>query len=293
MRYYFIVNPISGSGRGESAFNQARALLDEAHADYGFAFTTHKGHAIELTRTALDSGEKCIIAVGGDGTAQEVASVLAGSDAIMGLLPFGTGNDFARAVGLSKEVDDAVHTLLRSQVRPVDGALANDRFFINVAGFGFDVDVVMYTEKYKSRFNGMMPYMLGVLKALTHLKPVDMEYTLDGRVQSVRALLVDACNGTYFGGGMNLAPHASVFDGKLDICIVKAVNIPLFLMLLPKYIKGKHLGSKHILYFKTDSVTVTTHGQSMLNLDGELGSTTPVVFRVVKQALNFIVGEVN
>ena len=291
MRYYFIVNPISGSGRGEKLFSEARKILDHRGVDYDYALTARKGHAPELARRALCAGETCIVAVGGDGTTQEVASVLAGTDAVMGLLPFGTGNDFARAVGLNKDVESAVGHLLRHEVRKVDGAYANDSFFVNVAGFGFDVDVVLYTEKYKKRFNGMLPYMLGILQALAHLHPVEMTITVEGEARPYRALMMDACNGIYFAGGMKVAPQASALDGILDISVMKAMSIPAFLMLLPRFIKGEHLSSPRFDYFKAERVEVQTREETMLNLDGELGTSTPVVFRAAKGALNFIVGD--
>ena len=293
MRYYFIVNPISGSGRGATAFMEARELMDKADMDYGFAYTEYKGHAIELARAAIEAGERSIIAVGGDGTTQEVASVVMGTDAVMGLFPFGTGNDFAAAAGLPRDAAGALEALIKYDVRPIDTAMANDRFFINVAGFGFDVDVVVNTEKYTKKYNGMLPYMLGVLKAALHLRPISVEMEYDGKTVNERALLFSVCNGTQFAGGMKLAPLASPFDGTLDICILRAISLPQFLWLLPRYIAGKHLDSPHISYFKTDSISVRSDIQSTLNLDGELYGSTPVDFTIRKQALNFIVGEVD
>lgn len=293
MRFYFIVNPISGSGRGKRAFLEAKELMDAAGLDYGFVYTEYKRHAVELAKTALEAGEKNIIAVGGDGTTQEIASVLEGTDAVMGLFPFGTGNDFAAAVGLTGEVQNAVDALMCYDVRKVDAAMANDAFFVNVAGFGFDVDVVVNTEKYKKKFIGMLPYMLGVLEAALHLRTMPLKLTHDGECEELTAVLFSACNGIRFGGGMNLAPASSVFDGTMDICVLKKVNLIQFLLLLPRYVKGKHLDSPHIRYFKTADITVDTDYESTLNLDGELASNTPVRFRVKPAALNFIVGGVD
>ena len=116
-RYYCIVNPISGSGRGKREFGHARALLDAAGANYAFAFTEYHLHAKELARAALASGERCIVAVGGDGTVNEIASVLQGTDAAMGILPFGTGNDFSQALHIPQDTAGAVAALLAASPR--------------------------------------------------------------------------------------------------------------------------------------------------------------------------------
>lgn len=285
-RYYCIVNPISGSGRGKREFERARALLDAAGANYAFAFTEYHLHAKELARAALASGERCIVAVGGDGTVNEIASVLQGTDAAMGILPFGTGNDFSQALHIPQDTAGAVAALLAASPRRVDAARANDAFFINVSGFGFDVDVVRYTEKYKKHANGMLPYMLGVLQALLHLKPIPVRVEPEGGACfDTTALLFSACNGTQFAGGMRLAPLSDPADGMLDICILKGIGRIAFLRLLPRYVRGEHLNSKHILYFKARRVTAVAAPGLPLNLDGELGSATPVTFEALPGAL--------
>lgn len=288
-RYYCIVNPVSGSGRGKREFEHACALLDAAGADYAFAYTEYHAHAKELARAALAAGERCIVAAGGDGTVNEVASVLANTDAAMGVLPFGTGNDFSQALGIPKDTAGAVAALLEAPPRQVDAARANDAFFINVSGFGFDVDVVRYTEKYKKRFNGMLPYMLGVMQSLLHLRPIPVRVEPEGSESfDTTALLFSACNGTQFAGGMHLAPLADPADGLLDICILKGIGRIAFLRLLPRYIKGEHLGSKHIVYFKARRVTAVPEPGLTLNLDGELGSATPVTFEALPGALRVL-----
>ena len=288
-RYYFIVNPVSGSGRGKQEFLRACALLDAAGAEYSFAYTEYHAHAKELARAALDAGERCIVAVGGDGTLNEVASVLANTGVTLGLLPFGTGNDFSQALRIPQDTAGAVDILLTASSRRVDAARANDAFFVNVSGFGFDVDVVHYTEKYKKRFNGMLPYMLGVMQSLLRLHPVPVRVEPEqGEAFDTTALLFSACNGTQFAGGMHLAPLSDPADGLLDICILKGIGRIAFLRLLPRYIKGEHLSSKHIVYFKARRVTAMTNAGLTLNLDGELGSQTPVTFEAMPGALTVL-----
>ena len=129
------------------------------------AFRERKINRIILTRPAVEAGERCVIAVGGDGTVNEVASVLVNTGVVMGVLPFGTGNDLARVAGFPEDPEAAVDTLLAGRTRRMDAGMANDRFFLNVSGFGFDVDVLVNTERYKEKYNGMLPYPV----SYTHL----------------------------------------------------------------------------------------------------------------------------
>ncbi len=288
-RYYFIVNPISGSGRGRRYFARAEALLRERGVEYEAVYTERPRHSVELAGAAAAAGEKRIVAVGGDGTVNEVAFALAGTGIPMGILPSGTGNDFSQALHIPQDVEGAVKALLSASPRQVDAARANGGFFVNVSGFGFDVDVVRYTEKYKRRMNGMLPYLLGVMQSLLHLKPIPVRVTPEeGESFDTTALLFSACNGTQFAGGMRLAPLSDPADGLLDVCILKGVGRIAFLRLLPRYIKGGHLGSRHIVYFKARRVTVEAPAGMALQLDGELGGVTPVAFEALPGVLTVL-----
>ena len=289
--FYFIVNPIAGSGKSKVEFETVQQLLKARGIPYRFDYTARRLHASDLARDAVARGERTIICVGGDGTAREVATALIHTDAVMGILPFGTGNDFASAIGMPTNPQAAVEALLTASVEFVDAATANGVPFLNVAGSGFDVDVIIYTEKFKKRFNGMLPYMMGVFQALLHLSPIAITMEANGETYHERALLFDACNGNRFAGGMHLAPLASPQDGLLDICVLRAVSVPRFLYLLPKYIRGKHLDprySRYFLYFKAPSATVTTSSENMLNMDGDLDSFTPATFQVLPKALHML-----
>ena len=286
---HFIVNPVSGSGRAKKDFERVRAMLDEAGVQYTCAYTDHPKHAVELTKAAVAEGAGVIVAVGGDGTVNEVASVLGGTDVILGILPFGTGNDFSQAFRIPKDTEGAVQALLNGVPRKVDAARGNGCPYINVAGFGFDVDVVKYTEKYKKRLNGMLPYLLGIFQSLMHLKPVTVTITPDeGEPFEEDILLFAACNGVQYAGGIRISPLADPADGLLDICLVRSVKLLRLLKLLPTVIKGKHLSSPHIVYFKARKVEVDAPAGMELDFDGELSGSTPVTFEVMPGALTLL-----
>lgn len=288
MKYYFIVNPVAGSGRSGEWFTQAAAELTRRGIDYSFDYTTGKDNATALARAAIERGEEAVVSVGGDGTAREVAAGLAGTGVSMGIFPFGTGNDFASALGLRVDAIGAMEDLLCARPTPIDAAMANDKLFINAAGTGFDVDVIRNTEKFKRRFNGMLPYMLGIIQSILHLKQYRFTITANGETFCEEGILIDACNGTRLAGGIKAAPVALQNDGLLDVCLVKKLNRLGVLRELPKVVMGRHLESPHVRYFKAAEIRLESDKDTVLDLDGELGSSTPVTFKILPGALRLL-----
>lgn len=290
-RFYFIVNVLAGGGRCGKCFEQAEEELKSRGVAYDRVETRYRRHAVELAKAAYESGERNIVAVGGDGTVNEVASALAGTDAVMGVLPFGTGNDLSKVLCLPTEPKAAVDMLLKGNVRRMDAGDVNGEFFINVAGFGFDVDVLLCMEKYKKRFKGMIPYLFGIMDALAHLKALPLKLHLkDGTVKEISAVLIAVGNGAYIGGGMKAVPEADPFDALFDVCVVHQVSRLKFIRLLPRFIKGKHLGLDVVEYFRAESLYVEGPEESIINIDGELDSHAPARFTLAREAVNMIVG---
>ena len=174
---YFIVNPVSGSGLAAQKFKEVSKLLEAKGVDFSFDYTAAPRHATALAKAAIERGKRLIAAVGGDGTVNEVAAATIGTDAVLAVLPFGTGNDFTKVMGFAKDVEGAADTIFNGTVKNADAAEVNGRPFINVAGLGFDVAVLKATEKFKNKYNGMLPYMLGIIDTLSHLKT--MPLTID------------------------------------------------------------------------------------------------------------------
>lgn len=288
-RLFFIVNPVAGIDRAAEGFEKVRKMLDEKGIEYAFDFSDHKGHATEIAKEAVQRGEKTIIAVGGDGTVNEVAAALCNTGVTMGILPFGTGNDLAKVLKLPTDPDDALEVILEGHHRCMDAGMANDRFFINVAGFGFDVDVLISTEKYKKRFRGMIPYLMALVTTLSHLRKLHMKFEDGERRWEKDCIIISVGNGTHFGGGMKAVPFADPFDGLLDVSIIQTMKMPRLLTLLPSFMKGKHTGVKYVEYFRTKEITVICPEGGLVNCDGELGGGMPVTFRVLPGAINMLV----
>ncbi|MBR4906405.1 MAG: diacylglycerol kinase family lipid kinase [Clostridia bacterium] len=285
-RYCLIANRTSGSGSAGAYIDRVKELLAARGVDFDIRETQRPGHATELAKAAVDEGFDVITVVGGDGTLRETAMSVVHTDRVLGLLPCGTGNDYARALGIPTDPEAALDILLNGETRTVDAGMANDQVFFNIAGFGFDVDVLDYTEEFKPKCrNGETAYRLGCLKAVLGLKLRKSTLTFpDGTIEQ-NVLMAAAGVGTHFGGGMNVLPESDMSDGLLDVCVAHDVKRLGVLKLLPRFIKGKHIGLKCITYRKTTEVTVVCDPVSRIEVDGERMDGTPVTFRVLPGAL--------
>lgn len=288
MHPYFIVNPIAGGGRALDLFECVKQILSEKRIDFSYSLTCKAKESAQLANRAYSEGERLIIAVGGDGTVSEVVSALYDKpDATMGIFPFGTGNDFARTLGLPSNADKLVELLLSGRTRNIDVGLANDTPYVNVAGLGFDVDVILNTDKYKKRFRGMLPYVFGIINTMFRLNRIPATVLANGVKWEGRMLICAVGNGRYIGGGMDALPNADSSDGLFDVCLIESVSFFTFLTLLPSFIKGKHLGKKPCRYFRASEVTINCDPRP-LQLDGEIGLSSPVTFKILPSALRVV-----
>lgn len=282
----FIVNPVAGSRRCIELFERAKAVFEKKTMSFECFFTDYHGHAEELAANALARGIETIVAVGGDGTVREVASALCEKGAALGILPFGTGNDLASALSIPTEPEAAAELILSGEARATDLGKANGRVFTNVCGLGFDADVLARTEKHKKGRTGMLPYLLGIMDAVLHKRRVRAHISIDGGAeQELDALIITACNGKRFGGGMLVAPEAKYDDGLFDICMAKYLGFFRLITLLPCFIKGKHINKKQVIYTRAKRITVRTDGENTVQLDGELIEKTPLNCEIVAGAV--------
>lgn len=290
MKPVFIVNPVAGTSLCEKQFAEAEEQLKAAGAEYTVRFSEYPGHSVELAKQALAEGRRFIVAVGGDGTVNEIASVLAGVPEVkFGILPFGTGNDLASALGIPTEPKAAAELILNGKAAPCDIGAANGRIFANICGLGFDVDVLRSVDKHKKGHQGMLPYLIGIMDALRHRTKVHARITLDGgETMELDAMMITICNGTRFGGGIRIAPEAKADDGLFDVCIIKWIKLHTVLHLLPKAINGKHLGKKPVLYMRAKKVEVVTSEELLCETDGETVLTTPLKCEIIPGALNIV-----
>ena len=283
---FFIVNPVAGSGKCNALFSECETILRERGIEFIVKKTEYKGHAVKIAEDAIKNGEKFIIAAGGDGTVNEISSVICQNPNVkLGILPFGTGNDLSGVMNLPSEPEAAIDLLLSGEAKYIDMGIANGTKFTNVCGIGFDVDVLINTERHKKGRKGMLPYFLGIVDSLFHRKKVHAKIKTDSIQYEGDIIISVAGNGKRFGGGMLVNPDAEVDDGLFDLCIVRWVSLFTFLRLLPLFIKGKHKNKAPVTNIRTQSFTIETDSECIVELDGELIEKTPFVLGVILLAV--------
>jgi len=225
MNVFAIVNPLSGAGADPDVAAERVALLTERFATEGVAGTVHlterRHHATDLARAAVASGAAIVIAWGGDGTINEVASVVAGSGSAMGVIPAGSGNGFAHELGLPCDPHAAVDVILRGRDTLIDVGELDGRSFFNIAGIGVDAVIA---EQFNTRAmgrRGMGPYVAIGLREAFRYRAARYRIVLDGEEVHSHALLIAFANGREYGNGIRLAPHARMDDGKLEAVVVE------------------------------------------------------------------------
>lgn len=288
-----IYNPVSGGGCGRTTFEKLAETLMERNIDFTEYASAEQGAPERLARQAMIDGAKKILALGGDGTVREVAQAVAGTDAILCVIPCGSGNDLVRTLNIPTDPVAALDIALNGKLHLMDAGKANGKWFFNVGGCGFDVDVLINEKKFHGiAKNGSVAYYLALLKSILRLNLRESVITWpEGSIRS-KMLIVAAGNGAYFGGGMCICPGADPFDGKLDCCIIHGVrwyNIPF---ILPKFLSGKHIADKkHVLYFRTTEIAIDCSPSSEIELDGEIMPGSPVKFEIVPKAIRVMAGE--
>jgi diacylglycerol kinase (ATP) len=265
-----IVNPIAGSGYADTVGKKVNAVLDARGVEHTMLYTAGVGHATQLARDASRQGVNTVLSVGGDGTLNETAAGLVGTRTALGVIPAGTGNDFAKAIGTPAKWDDALDFALSHPALPVDTGVINGSFFINVCGAGFDVMVLDYALTAKKHMRGIWPYLYGVVAAIRAFKPFDMLVEIGDEIKMKgRYMLCSIANGRYIGGGIPIMPAAEVDDGLLDVMVVDTLpnwRIPFY---LPALLGGTLFKKKIAHHYRVLRCTLTSPGMR-LNLDGEI-----------------------
>ncbi|MCF7857963.1 MAG: diacylglycerol kinase family lipid kinase [Candidatus Cloacimonetes bacterium] len=272
-KWFFIVNPTAGRGRTGKKINELVTSLNQHKFDFEIELTKSPGHGTKLTKDAILNGSHNIIAVGGDGTLNEIVNgvMLSGKadEVCIGCVPEGGGNDFSTNFHLSSNINKAVNTLQKYKKQKVDIGKIEDKYFINSLGIGFDARVAIISNRIK-HLNGLPRYLAAVLKALISLKMFKAEIKIDTGIINEPFLLLSVGNGQSAGGGFLLTPEARVDDGLLDICFISTVNRRRVLKLLPSAIKGKHLKEPEVVIHQTRKIEISSDKALPLYFDGEL-----------------------
>lgn len=241
--------------------------------------TWEKGDGIRFAREGATRGVDAVVAVGGDGTINEVLNGLDGSDVPLGIVPLGTANDFARQVGIPEDADHAMDVVLRRPPRTIDTAELNGRRFLNVSSGGVAAEATAETPTEAKEQLGPLAYAITGVRKLADLQPRRAHITAPGVDLNCEFLIFAVGNARITGGGTRITPRALVTDGLIDLCIVEAMPRADFAKLLLRVKKGEHLDEARVRYLQLPSLTIAADGPLTVNVDGEPSEATTLSYR--------------
>jgi YegS/Rv2252/BmrU family lipid kinase len=292
-----LVNPSAGGGRGGRLLPAVHAKLAGLGLDVRVERTREIGHARELAREGAHGGET-VVCLSGDGMIGAVADVLRElPDAVLGVLPGGRGNDFARVLGIPLDPVRACETIAAGKRRPVDLGEVAGKAFVGIASVGFDSEANRIANQAPARL-GNLVYLYGALRALAAWRPVRFQITLtgtselqpEGRSYAFTGYTVGACNSQSYGGGMRAAPNALLDDGKLDVIVLEDVSKPRFLTrVLPRVFSGNHLDEDCVKSFRASEVWISADRALTLYADGDPIAELPARIRALPGAVSVLV----
>ena len=280
-----ICNPTAGNGRGKKEGLKINETLRKRGRECRLLLTEYPGHATALAKKAWEDGAELVLSVGGDGTAYEVASGLLGSAVPLGIIPAGTGNDFVKTIGVPMQPEKALEHVLSHPAKKTDVGEMNGKMFLNEIGTGFDVSVLDYAAKAKKYCRGLLPYLYGVVKTLFRFRSIPITFSVDGGESvTLDAFVAGAANGGMIGGGIPIAPEATVDDGLLDVVIVEKVERKKLISRLIGLMQGKILSFPETRFFRASSVSFSAPDMRV-NVDGEIVREETVSARILPGAL--------
>lgn len=280
-----ILNPQAGQAHDQQALQSALQLWQEHGWDVELRSTEYAGHATELARSAAAASFDLVIAAGGDGTVNEVVNGLAGSATAMAALPVGTGNVWVRELRVPLNPVDAARLLLEGQVYPLDLGLAGDRYFLLMAGIGFDAQVARRVAPATKRRFGPIAYVLHALALARQVHGTPVRLVLDGYPIKGRALMVVIGNSRLYGGFLEITHHASPVDGLLDVVVIKGGDVRVVPLHLLSILLRQHHFNPDIDYYRARSLSITSMEPLDVQVDGDTIGSTPLKVQIVPRAL--------
>ena len=285
-----ILNPAGGGG----AATKIWASICHEVPGIEARRTQCPGHGTRLAREAVEAGARRVVAVGGDGTVNEVVNGLFGSDTALAVVPAGTGNDWVRTVGIPRDPSAALEVALNGRLAVTDvGEAVGHRYFVNVAGVGFDAEVARCIAEAHGVIAKLGPtprYIVSILKTFFGYHGADVAATVDGEERRLdKMFLMAIAVARYYGSGMMIAPDAEIDDGMFDIVWGKDVRMWELPAIMKRIFKGAHLSHPKIDSARCREITLESPVPLAFHLDGDVVGQLPVQFRIHEKALKIVV----
>jgi diacylglycerol kinase (ATP) len=285
----FIINPVSGGKKKDGVPELVEKYLDPTIFDYDIEFTTGIFHAHDLAKAAVGEYE-IVVAVGGDGTVNEIASAIAGTDTILGVIPFGSGNGLARFLTIPMDTEEAIKTMNAGRTITIDAGKMNGQWFFNMAGMGFDAHI-SHVFANGSTKRGFVSYFKSSIREISTYKSKNYHIEIDGVVYDREAFMLSMANSSQYGNNAHVSPHASVQDGLLDVCIIKPFPLWRFPEMGLRMFTKTADSSQYVEIIKGKHIVITRQEEGPIHLDGEPQvAGTDIDIEVVPNSLHVIVG---
>lgn len=272
---YAIINPIAGVGSKDRIPQFIAARCKSKGVKVEIVHTAYEGHATELVRQAIDQKADCVIAVGGDGTVNEVARGLLHSDVALGIIPRGSGNGLARELHIPMDIKSAVDVVLSNHISVIDACKANDYIFFCTCGVGFDAAISAEFAKEKRR--GSLTYLKDIVEKYLDYKPEVYKLQIGDNIIKEKAFLITCANASQYGNNAYIAPNADIRDGQMDITILSSFTTldigPLTVQLFTKTIDK----NSKIKMFRTHQARIIRQKEGIMHIDGDPVKTSKVI----------------
>lgn len=293
MKHLFIINPVAGKGKALLLLPEIERIFFTLKEEYIIEISKYQGHATEIVKRYVEKGVYRVYSVGGDGTLNEILNGMINSNSSLAVIPGGSGNDFFRSINKGNGIKDIFFRTIIGSEKVIDIAKVNERYFLNISSVGFDAETAFNARLIKRIpfISGSFAYILGILITVIKNKKYNVNITHDNKNYNGKILLAAIANGRYYGGGILPAPEAILDDGKLDICIVKAIGRFKILILLHKYMKGKHTGMKEVNLYKAGKIEIDCEESLPLNIDGEVYKVNKVTFEIIPKGIKIVIPE--
>jgi YegS/Rv2252/BmrU family lipid kinase len=302
---FIIINPTAGKGRARKDWPVVSSMFEKAGISFGFGFTSYHLHAKELAINAIRDGYRTLIAVGGDGTLNEIANgileqnVCPSTDVALGMIPIGSGNDWRRMYNIPDNYQGAIDCIKRrklflqdaGKVKYINNGKEEERYFVNIAGIGFDAKVVAKKNYQKKNFKaGKFLYLYNLFTSLFSFHAVNAELTIDETENktSLFSMNVGICK--YSGGGMMQVPAAIADDGLFDITVIQKIGKIEVIRNVKNLYDGSFIKHPKVKTYRCKKLTVHADTPVLMEADGESLGTTPLTFEIIPRCLNIITG---
>jgi len=276
-RARIIYNPTSGREIFKKKLPDVLQLFEQTGYETSCHATTGAGDATIAAREACDRKFDLVVACGGDGTLNEVISGMAEQEyrPKLGLIPVGTTNDFARAIGVNVSIMEAAEVITNGQTVPLDIGRVDDKYFVNILAAGKITELTYEVPSKLKTMLGQLAYYLKGIEMLPRVKPTRLKIEYDGKVFDEEAYLFLLSNTNSVGGFEKIAPEASINDGQFDLLVLKKSNIAEIIRVCAQLLSGQHVQNEYVLYTRASHLKIMSDDKLLLNIDGEYGGETP------------------